>query len=109
MTPTRPAGKSAPCNVKPAFCRPPRSNDDARVSVVRSAEAARIELVAEVAGLARAAETGDRAREAHHRHDLAPRAHSRIPAGTWRVADHLNLEAEPRARVEHPDENGNCD
>ena len=65
--------------------------------------------MAEVAGLARAAETGDRTREAHDRHDLAPRAHSRVPAGTWRVADHLNLEAEPRTRVEHPNENGNRD
>src|SRR3954462_10080810 len=59
-----------------------RSDDDARVPGVRSAQAARIELVAEVAGLTRAAETRDRARKAHDRQDLASRAHSRIPAGT---------------------------
>ena len=125
MTPTRPVGKSAPCKREAGVLQAAeqqrhehdrqrvvtgkRSDDDARVAVVRRAEAARIELVAKVAVLARAAETGDRAREAHDRHDLATRAHSRIPAGTRRVADHLNLEAEPRTRVEHPDDNGHYD
>ena len=46
---------------------------------------------------------GDRARERHHGDDLAPRPHAGVSRRARRVADHLRLEAEARAGVEHPD------
>ena len=46
---------------------------------------------------------GDRARERHHGDDLAPRPHAGVARRPRRVADHLHLEAEARAGVEHPD------
>ena len=58
--------------------------------------------MAKVAVLARAAEPGDRAREAHHRDDLATGAHAGVAAGPRRVADDRHLEAEARALVEEP-------
>ena len=41
--------------------------------------------------------------ERHHRDDLAPRPHAGVSRRPRRVADHLRLEAEARAGVEHPD------
>ncbi len=81
-----------------------RRDHDARVAVAGGGQAARVERVAEVAVLARAADAGDRAGERHHGEDLPPRAHAGVRRGARRVADHLHLEAEPRARVEHPHE-----
>ena len=63
-----------------------------------------IERVAEVAVLTCASDTGDRAGKRHHGEDLPARAHAGIARGARRVSDHLHLEPEARARVEHPDE-----
>ena len=61
-------------------------------------KAARVEQVVEVADLGGSAETCDGAREAHHRQDLAPRAHAGVARRPRRVGDHLQLESEARVR-----------
>ena len=86
-----------------------RRNDDARVAVVRLLQAPRVEDVAEVPHLARAADPGDRAREAEDRDDLPPRPHARVPRSSRRVRDHLRLEPEPRPGVEDPDDDRDGD
>ena len=121
ITPTRPAGKSAPCSVLPAFSSPPirnatsddgervvageRRDDDPRVAVAELLQAVRVavERVAEVADLARAAEAGDRARDRHHGEDLAAHANAAVARGALGVAEHLHLEPEARPLVEHPE------
>ena len=121
ITPTSPDGKFAPCSVLPAFSRPPirnatssdgervvareRGDDDAGVAVRLLLQAVRVavERVAEVADLARAAEAGDRARDRHHGEDLPADADARVPRRALGVAEHLHLEAEARALVEHPE------
>ena len=60
--------------------------------------------MAEVPVLARAAEPGDRTGDRHHRQDLPTRAHARVARGPRRVAEHLRLEAEPRSRIESPEQ-----
>src|SRR5207245_11317139 len=82
---------------------------NAGVAVAGLGQPARIEQVSEVAVLARAAEPGDRAREAYDRDDLPPRAHARIARRARRVADHLELEAEARPFVQHPKERSDED
>jgi len=56
-------------------------DDDSGVAVARLREPLRIEDVAEVADVARPAQTGDATRQRHHRHDLAPGAHSCVLSG----------------------------
>ena len=63
----------------------------------------------EVAGLAGASESRNRAGQAHDREDLAPRAHPRVATGAWGVADYLHLEPKARPRVQDPDEDGQDD
>ena len=60
----------------------------------------------EVPDLGGAAEAGDAAREAHHGQDLAARAHAGVARRPRRVGDHLELEAEARVPVEHPEDDG---
>ena len=85
-----------------------RGDDDAGVAVELPLEPVRVgvEGVAEVANLARAGETGDRARDPHHREDLPARAHARVARRVRRVAEHLHLEPEPCPRVEEPEPDG---
>ena len=82
-----------------------RGHDDAGVAVVLLLQAVRIrvEQVAEVADLARAAQSGDGAGDSHHREDLAPRPHAGVARRARRVSEHLRLEAEARAGVEEPE------
>ena len=77
---------------------------DSGVAVARRRQPARIERVTEVAVLARTADARDGARERHHGEDLPAGAHAGVARCPGRVADHLHLEAEARARVEDPDQ-----
>jgi hypothetical protein len=59
-----------------------RRDHDARIAVTHLCQPAWVELVPEVAVLARAADARDRAGEAHDGEDLASRPHAGVARGT---------------------------